>query len=176
MIIAVGTENKAKNKGVSRAVLQVWPDAQFESYSVDSGVADQPHSEEETIKGAINRAQAVLKKSEQATYGVGLEGGLTTNQYGMFLMGWVAIVDRNGTIGLGASAHVRLPDDFQKALEQGRELGEYTRERFADSGNEIRHSNGTFGILTNDLCTRVDQFSDATKSALAIFLKPELYS
>jgi inosine/xanthosine triphosphatase len=175
MKLAVGTQNKAKLQAVEVAFGKVYPHIKATGFEVESGIAEQPTSDEESIQGAINRAQSALAKMATAQYGVGLEGNVVTISDRMFLHGWVAIIDQNGAIGLGHSSGLELPSSIRTAIEGGAELGPVLQEMLNDKDNEIRHSLGTNGVLSNGLYTRVDEFVDATTVALAKFAKPELY-
>ena len=175
MIVAVGTKNRAKIEGVSRALGKAWADAEIISVESDSGVSAMPMTDEEGILGAINRAKGALKSVAGAVYGIGLEGTANENKYGVFLGGWVAIVDNTGKAGIGSSGKVLLPEWIAKRLKAGEELGPITQNMMGDSENKIRHSLGTCGLLTNGLYTRVDEFEEATKCALAKFLAGDFY-
>lgn len=63
MNIAIGTTNRAKVGAVIDALTAFYPNANFIPIQVDSNVADQPFSDEETRLGAMNRAQ---RRSKQA--------------------------------------------------------------------------------------------------------------
>jgi len=175
IILAVGTQNKAKLQAVETAFHKVYAQVQASGLEVESGISDQPMNDEESIKGAINRAQSALAQLSTAQYGIGLEGNVVTISDRMFLHGWVAIINQVGEIGLGHSSGIELPLSIRQALESGAELGPVLQEMLDDTENEIRHTIGTNGILTDGLYTRVDEFVDATTVALAKFLKPELY-
>ena len=174
MKIAIGTLNKAKNAAVQNVVNSVWSDAEFISIETDSGISSQPLDDEETIKGAINRAKHALSKTD-AEYGIGLEGGVHSTKHGMFLHGWVAIIDKNHNIGLGQSASIQLPKKIEERILNGEELGPIIQELMKDDKDTIRHNEGTNGILTNGLYTRVKEFEDATRCALAKFVSKDWY-
>ena len=175
MKIAIGTLNKAKNEAVQNVIRKVWPQAQYFSTKTSSNIKEQPLTDEEGIEGAINRANHALQLIPEADYGIGLEGTVDTNKYGMFLSGWVAIIDREGKTSIGCSGKVLMPDYLASRLIQGEELGLIVQEYLNDTNNEVRHSSGTNGLLTNNLYTRVREFEDATLCALAKFVSPEIY-
>ena len=174
MKIAIGTLNKAKNTAVENIIRLVWKDAEFISVETDSDISSQPLSDEDAIKGAINRAKQALDNTD-ADYGFGLEGTVNSNKYGMFLHGWAAIIDKNGNIGLGQSASIEIPGRIAHRINAGEELGPIIQELMKDDKNIIRHNEGAGGILTNGLYTRVDEFEDAIRCALAKFVNPEWY-
>lgn len=173
--VAVGSQNKAKLAAVEQVFGRVFEGVEINGYDVESGVSDQPMNDEESIEGAKSRAVAAMEQDESADYGVGLEGNVVTIAGRMFLHGWVAVADRSGTVGLGHSSGLELPESIRKELEAGKELGPVLQEMLGDEDNEIRHSTGTNGVLSGELYTRVDEFTHATACALAKFIKPELY-
>ena len=180
MKIAIGTLNKAKVSAVENIIKTIWNDVEFYSIETDSKISAQPLTDEESIRGAITRAkEAIIKVNKQynvnVDYGIGLEGNIQNNSYAMFLHGWVAIVDKEGQIGLGQSASVQLPKKIESRINAGEELGPMMQKLLKDDENKIRHSEGTNGILTNGLYTRVNEFEDATKCALARFVNKNWY-
>lgn len=176
MRIAIGTLNKAKTEAVKNIIEKVWPGSQYFSVQTDSKIRAQPLSDEEGIEGAINRANQALEKfSLEVDYGIGLEGTVDTNKYGMFLSGWVAIINKKGEVGIGCSGKVLMPEYLKQKLDQGNELGPIVQNLLNDPENKIRHSSGTNGLLTNNLYTRVREFEDATLCALGKFVAPKIY-
>lgn len=173
MKIVVCTLNKAKNDAVRNVVSKVWKDVEFISIKTNSGISDQPMSDEESIQGAINRAKEGLQQIEGADYSIGLEGNVDENQFGMFLNGWAAIINKRGLIGLGCSGKVEIPKDIANQLREGKELGPLMQELMED--NSLRNNQGTNGVLTNGLYTRTKEFEDAVSCALAKFVNSEMY-
>lgn len=172
--IAIGTENQAKIKAVENIIKSIWPDAQFSHHKTDSMISAQPLSDEEAIKGAINRARQALNDGN-ADYGIGLEGTVDSNSHGMFLHGWVAVIDKDDNVGLGQSASIQLPKNIENRINNGEELGPIMQQLMKDDKNTIRHNEGTNGILTNGLYSRVKEFEDATRCALARFVNKDGY-
>jgi len=175
MKILIATENRAKVQAVKEVFTQRFPQAEFFTAKYESEVSDQPLSESEGIQGAINRALNAKKDQGEMDFYVGLEGYVDTNQFGMFLAGAVAIVDENEEVGVGISAKMQIPNFMRRAIENGRELGPLVQEMMQDDENKIRHTEGTGGILTDGLFTRMEEFQNATKCALARFLTPHLF-
>lgn len=171
MKIIISTENRAKIEAVETVFKQVWPELEIISEKFSSDVADQPLSEEEGIQGANNARQ----KYSDADYFVGLEGYVNTNQYGMFLAGAVAVIRNDSATGIGISAKMQLPDFIKDKINKGAELGPIIKELANDVEENIKHHDGTNGILSKGLYNRVDEFKDATKCALTRFQTPELY-
>lgn len=172
MIIAVGTGNRVKIRAARKALKMSKIEAEIVPVGVDSGVSPQPKSNAEAITGAINRAKASMSKAD-ADMGIGMEGTVYENGHGMFLTGWVAVVDNNGNIGIGSSGSIMLPEKIASRLRNGEELGNVIEEMENEQG--IRANRGTIGVLTKGTVKREDEFVTATLLALARFLSHEYY-
>ncbi len=175
MRVVIGSLNRAKGEAVRNVFNKVFENIDFEQVNVSSGVREQPLCDDEAILGAINRAEGALKKFSDFDFGVGLEGTVNTNKYGMFIRGWVAIVSKDGVVSIGSSGSVLLPHYLRERIEAGEELGPVIQDLMNDSENEIRHSLGALGVLTNGLYTRVDQFENAVSCALSKFVASKYY-
>lgn len=177
MKISVGTKNKAKLDACDAILHLAFDDVSIVAHDVPSGIAAMPMTNEDTAQGAVNRAHAALDADPDAELGIGLEGGVYEGPLRrMYLLGWAAIVSRDGTIGIGHSAAVALPEDIADELRSGAELGPLMQTRMGDVDNEIRHSLGTTGLLTNGLYPRNREFEDALRNAVASFVAPEFYN
>lgn len=171
--IAVGSKNPVKVAAVKKVCRKIWPQAKVVSLEVNSGVKVQPLSDAEAIKGAKNRARAVLKAAK-ADLGFGLEGNVVEISAGMFVTGWAAAIDQRGRIGLGSSGRLLLPKKVAQKIKKGGELGPVIDEFFG--GKNLKQKTGAAGILTGNLITRQLTFEIAIIFALAKFLKPKYYS
>jgi inosine/xanthosine triphosphatase len=171
-LVAVGSTNPVKVAAVRTTFAQLLPTARVEAISVDSGVPAQPLSDEEMVAGAIARAEAALIHSA-ADLGVGLEGGTQVSPWGHLLSGWVAVVDRQGRVGLGSAGRIVLPQPLAEAIQQGEELGP-AMDRLSGQSN-TRQGPGAVGILTNQLVRREEAFRVGLAYALARFFHPEWY-
>lgn len=173
MRVAIGTKNNAKIEGVKRAFNLVYKNVEFLSFETDSKIRAQPLNDDEAILGAKNRATQAIKLCDNVDFGVGLEGTVDENEFGMFLCGWVVIIDKNNEIGIGSSPKILLPDWIAKKLRNGEELGPIIQEFMKD--NSIRQNLGTCGVLTNGLYSRIDEFNHATQNALSKFIGEKYY-
>lgn len=172
MKIAVGTKNPVKIAAVEAVIERIWPGADVVSIDVPSGVSIQPMSDEEAIVGATNRAKLSLEKMD-ADYGIGLEGCGIDTKHGMFLSGWVVVIDRNGKIGTGSGGRILLPQKIAAEVRRGRELGPVMDE--FSGGHNTKQKEGAVGILTNGLVMRKDAFEGSLVYALARFLNEGWY-
>lgn len=153
--IVLGSTNKAKWQAVKEWMEQNNSEMTLTAQQVPSFVSDQPYGDEETMQGAINRADGALKTSG-AAYGIGLEGGLMTIGDTLYLCNWGALAAADGRIVVASGARVPLPKDLACQLQSGEELG-VVIDRYAQ-GNDLRHHTGTIGILTRGAVTRITMF------------------
>ncbi len=171
--VAVGSANPVK-LGAVRAVL-AWasPDATVEPVTVPSGVRDQPFGDDETIRGARNRARAA-REAMDADLGIGLEGGVVDGPDGMRSCAWCVAVHRDGREGVGGSLAMPLPNAVAAMIRDGMELGYAMDELVAAHGT--KHGKGAVGILTGGRIDRQGAYEVLVTYALAPFVTPELFA
>lgn len=172
MKVAVGSTNPVKVTAVATMFSRVWPEAEIAPVAVPSGVRAMPLSDEETITGARNRA-ASARAELDADFGVGLEGGVQAESFGLVLQGWVVIVDRHGRHGIGGCSRLQLPSAIAQRIVTGEELG-YIMDDILNDHN-TKQKGGAVGALTNNLVVRGEAFATAVAYALAPFVTPDLY-
>jgi inosine/xanthosine triphosphatase len=187
IIIAVGSTRKPKLGAVSEALTVIGPAldaaARFEvvGCEVESGVGHTPATCEELMRGARQRAEALVQlaheKGETWHYFVGLEGGLDTveedGQRRVFLESWAYVSD--GSRGhFGRSGGVELPEALaEEVLEKGIELS-VAIDKFAGAAG-IRDAQGAWGVLSGNLITRQKAFRVAIIAAFAPFYNAKMY-
>lgn len=172
MKISIGSKNPVKIKAVEKVITQIWADAEIVPVEASSGVREQPMSDDEAIEGATNRARQSLERTG-ADVGIGLEGCIIDTGYGMFVSGWVVVIDKNGALGIGGGGRLLLPERIASEVRKGRELGPVMDEFIGD--HNIKQKQGTVGILTNNVVSRVDAFERTVVYALATFMNPQYY-
>jgi inosine/xanthosine triphosphatase len=174
MKVAVGSRNPVKISATRSAFKKLWPDSKWNVVGVDvsSGVADQPMSDNESIKGASNRAKRAMK-NENADYGVGMEGGLQKIGKNWFDCGWMVVVDRKGRMGIGSTVRIETPKKLIKLIKQGKELGEANDLYFKEENS--KQGQGHFGLMTKGLITRTHGYSEGLIMALTRFVHPDLW-
>jgi inosine/xanthosine triphosphatase len=185
--IAVGSTRRPKLNAVNEAVKAFAPafgtDAEFAvvGFAVESGVSHTPLSGAELMRGARQRAEALVRatggNSEGWSYFVGLEGGLDVVQEDstrrVFLESWAYVTD--ATSGhYGRSGSVELPETIcREVLDNGVELS-VAIDRFAGAAG-IRDAQGAWGVLSRDLITRQESFRVALIAAFAPFYNATMY-
>jgi len=174
MKIAVGSTNPVKINATKLAFQKVWPKKKWEvvGLEIPSGVFEQPMSDVESIKGATNRAKGALKQAK-ADFGVGLEGGLQKFGEKWFDCGWIIVIDKKSTIGVGSSIRMQTPPKIMEFVKNGMEVGDIDDILFGQKNTKQKQ--GHFGLMTGGVLTREDAYLDGVISALTRFLKPELY-
>ncbi|CAM3765095.1 DUF84 family protein [Mesobacillus zeae] len=154
MLVVVGSKNPAKLIAV-RNVFEGY-DCEIAGADIPSGVRNQPMSDEETIKGAVNRAEAALL-IQDAQIGIGLEGGVEVTESGLYLCNWGALAADGLETVIAGGARIPLPPEVASRLLDGEELGPVMDE-YAGKRN-IRKNEGAVGIFTNGKVNRGEMFS-----------------
>jgi inosine/xanthosine triphosphatase len=170
MRIAIGSTNPVKIRAVEKVLRPLYAEVEFTSQEVPSGVPVQPIGNEETRRGALNRARAVLEATG-ADWGVGLEGGIIQTELGVMTTAWCVIVDLAGRTGVGGAANMLLPEAVVTRVLGGVELGE-AMDEYA-SVDDVKRKMGAIGILTRGLIDRQGAYEYIVKLALARFLWEE---
>ncbi len=183
IIVAVGSKRRPKLDSVRETLAALGPkfglgtDFEVVGVAVSSGVRHTPLSREETMSGARNRAEAVLRiareKNESWKYFVGLEGGIdVVNEHRnrwVFLENWAYLADATGRASFGQSGAIALPEPLAvRVVDEGIELAEAIDAYAGQTG--VRDAQGAWGVLTHNLITRQDSYRIALISAFATFL------
>ncbi len=185
--IAVGSTRRPKLNAVAEAatlfkgVLAPDMTLEIQGYEVESGVGHTPSSREELMRGARQRAEALIYRlraaNESADYFVGLEGGLDVavenGHRCVLLESWAYVTD--GTRGhFGCSGSIEMPEALaDDVLSNGTELS-VAIDRFAGAVG-IRDAQGAWGILSANLISRQEAFRVAVVAAFAPFYNNKMY-
>jgi inosine/xanthosine triphosphatase len=183
IIVAVGSMRRPKLDAVREALAELGPKlgtdtvCEVVGVEVSSGVRHTPLSREETMSGARNRAEAVLRiareKSQPWKYFVGLEGGIDVvhergNRW-VFLENWAYVADTSGRRSFGQSGAIALPEPLAtRVVDNGVELAEAIDAFAGQTG--VRDAQGAWGVLTHNLITRQDSYRIALISAFGSLL------
>lgn len=134
--------------------------ATVDAVAVDSGVGDQPVGDDESIRGATNRAERALADRD---LGVGLEGGVAEGPDGWYLIMWTAATDGEET-HLGCGPRLRLPDRITERVQDGEELGPVMDDVIGETG--VKRNQGAAGVLTDGIIDRETALLTAVAGAL----------
>lgn len=172
--IVVASRNPVKVEATKHGFERIFPGDRFElrQVSVPSGVSDQPESDGETLQGANQRAQNARIECPDATYWVGIEGGIEDSSRGMRAFAWVVVLAENG-LGRGHSGGFFLPDRVADLVRQGKELGEADDIVFGRQNS--KQQEGAIGLLTHGAMDRRELYEHAVVLALVSLRNPELY-
>jgi inosine/xanthosine triphosphatase len=194
-IIAVGSTRGPKLDATRDALKEfaslLVPNDQFEimGFDVDSGVRHTPLSAADSMRGAQQRAHALMKMAavqrETYSYYVGLEGGLEvlsnpepeinpqSPKRRVLLESWAYVTD--GVRGhFGRSGGIELPETLaEDVLDGGVELAQAI-DKFSGSAG-IRDGQGAWGVLSGNLITRREAFRVALVAAFAPFYNAALF-
>jgi len=172
--VAVGSRNPVKLAAVRAILERVQPSLHLEGVEVESGVPEQPVGDEQTQRGARNRAIAALRVTG-AELAVGLEGGVVVLDDGrMRSCAWAVVVDHNGREGMGGSLSMPLPELVAARIRAGEELG-HAMDAIANVVG-TKHGRGAVGILTAGLIDRQGAYEPMVAYALAPWLAPAFFA
>ncbi len=172
--IIVASRNPVKIQATLYGFQRMFAGEEFEiqQITVPSGVSDQPKSDEEAIRGALNRACQASQAIPSASYWVGIEGGVQEWGQDMVAFAWVVILDQ-ARIGKGRTGTFFLPNEVSRLIHQGMELGEADDIVFGRTNS--KQENGAVGLLTGDVIDRAAFYEQAVILALIPFRNPDLY-
>jgi inosine/xanthosine triphosphatase len=171
--IIVASTNPVKIQAALNGFRAMFPDTEFSAsgVSVPSGVSDQPMTSAETLQGAFNRARAARELSPDAIYWVGIEGGCEAEGDELSCFAWVVVLSGD-TVGKSRTGTFYLPVEVATLVHQGVELG-IADDRVFGRANS-KQQNGSVGLLTADVITRVEYYVHAVILALIPFANPTL--
>lgn len=178
MKIFVGSKNPVKINAVINAGSETWPDLEVEGFEVPSGIAEQPMSDDETRKGASNRAKAALAEGIKAhsdqkyphdqVLGIGMEGGVfELNPGELWSTVWVSVIDQNGNLHESCGARFKVPTIVAKKILAGEEMGPIVAQ--VAKTPDVRSKQGMIGVITNNFVDRTESYVIIAKLALGLW-------
>ncbi len=172
--VIIASKNPVKIQAVETGFQQMFPEENFcfEGVSVASEVSDQPMSNQETLKGAINRAHNAQSANIEAHFWVGIEGGIDTLDQEMEAFAWIVVQSKH-QIGKARTGAFFLPKKVQALIRQGKELGEADDLVFGDHNS--KQKGGAVGLLTGNVIDRKGLYVPAVIMALIPFKNVEFY-
>jgi inosine/xanthosine triphosphatase len=213
--VAVGSDNPCKIHSVRDALLQVIASQhspqqkeaslQVEGFRVESGVTAQPMGDDETQRGAKNRAMAAYQCYEKKFLkpphlAVGLEGGLewSNDKSILWCMAWMACCGKTGDGFLeellGGPTTVAAVEELSDKLSWGLAktasfampppITEYVKQgmELGEADDKVfnrvnsKQGSGTVGILTNGIITRASYYQHALVLALVPWIRADVYT
>ncbi len=172
--VALGSTNPAKRRALESALASLFGDERppVTCLEVASGVSAQPWGDEQTRRGAANRARAALAGAPaSAAVGIGLEGGVARDGGALWAFSWTVAVSRSGERSAARSAAFALPREVAALLDDGLELGEAMDRLYGVRAS--KRSLGAVGLLTGGGLDRAELYAQPVLLALATLLTRE---
>ncbi|MDF4402966.1 inosine/xanthosine triphosphatase [Vibrio parahaemolyticus] len=166
--VVIASLNPAKINAVKSAFQSSFPQQTFEfvGISVPSEVADQPMTNEETHRGAVNRVKNAKVEMPTADFYVGLEAGIEGN----VTFAWM-VIESDTHRGESRSASLMLPPEVLAQLADANELGDVMDKVFGTEN--IKQKGGAISLLTQNQLTRSSVYHQALILALIPFTNPD---
>ncbi|MFW0964538.1 inosine/xanthosine triphosphatase [Vibrio parahaemolyticus] len=166
--VVIASLNPAKINAVKSAFQSAFPQQAFEfvGISVPSEVADQPMTNEETHRGALNRVKNAKVEMPTADLYVGLEAGIEGN----VTFAWM-VIESDTHRGESRSASLMLPPEVLAQLADANELGDVMDKVFGTEN--VKQKGGAISLLTQNQLTRRSVYHQALILALIPFTNPD---
>jgi non-canonical (house-cleaning) NTP pyrophosphatase len=198
MLVVLGSRRGPKLRALEAVLRELggkFAAAEVVAREAESGVRETPLQRDEIMRGAWNRAEAIRALVPDANFLVGMEGGLHIADCGLriadferfrseegnpqseirnpqwgWLENWACVSDGRRTY-FGCGGSVPLPEAIiREVVERGRSLAEVIDQ--LSGKQDVRSSEGTWGILTGGRITREAVFRRALLNAFAPFYSP----
>ncbi len=147
MKIIVGSKNEHKLKAVEQAAKEFLTEFEVIGMKTNSRVSETPNGDDETLTGAMNRANAGREAHPDAYYTIGLESGFNTVLGETYVSNWCTITNKNGTVVNVAGIQFKKPDE---------------------SG-----PTGYIGVVSGDALTRQDIIAQLVRDAFILMRSKE---
>ena len=173
MYIILGSTSPVKVNATKQAFQTYFDDVEVTALPLPSGVKAFPTSDEETLRGAMNRAEKARELEPRADFAVGIEGGLVRLESHVFVH-QIAVVIKDDIKGIGISQGYIAPDRLIDQLDMESDDSRRIIDGYFGR-NEILSDEGVIGVITNGVLTRTDASRDAVICAMTRFINPEYY-
>ncbi|MFH1173103.1 MAG: inosine/xanthosine triphosphatase [bacterium] len=168
MKIIIGTNNQVKIEAV-KEILADYPhlkEAAVTNQETVSGVSEQPKSLEETVQGAMNRAQ---KSFTDCDYSLGLKSGLMAvpNSKSGFMDVCVCAIYDGREFHLGLSSAWEAPKKVMDyMIKDGLDMNQAALKAGLTKNEKVGSAEGLVGIMTKGRLTRKEYTKEAIRTAL----------
>jgi inosine/xanthosine triphosphatase len=173
-LVAIGSRNAAKTKGVKEVFSQFFPGCRFVEVETSSVVRAQPVGMEQLLAGASKRAEFALSHTA-AYFGVGVEAGLLALAPRKHVnLQAAVIVDNDGHSGTGLSCGFLIPDRFVDRMQrEGQELDRYSHE--LTGAERIAEEEGIVYHVSKGRVSRFQMTEQCVTMALIPWLNRKAY-
>ena len=172
--VVVGSLNPVKLNAVKEALKLIYPSLSLKvkGVNVESGVSAMPMTDDESRKGAYQRAlNAHNLTGEKLT--VGLEGGLSKVGQTWYLTSWAAVFFNSFT---SQASSLRMPVPYkvgEKIIHEKVELGEVIDALVSEEN--VKQERGAIGVFTSGLISRTELFRSSIICAFAPLITPKYF-
>lgn len=172
VMIALGTENKRKSQTV-RDVFSSFLNKEvvIQTFPADSGVGKTPW-DEETFRGARNRALAARKIYPEAEFSVGLESGLIERYGHIYEEAWACVITTSGQEFFGYSSGLKVPDFITEKMKKMK-FEHYEVMNLLDREAKRINNDDTWGTYSDKLIIRDVSLTEALRNALIQIFAPQ---
>jgi inosine/xanthosine triphosphatase len=184
LVVGVGSHNPVKVNAVRQTLMTRFPQVIVEGWEVASGVPAQPRTDEETYRGAMNRAHAVLAQAQArqvahvrserrdlkqpaTILGVGLEGGVFSQGSELWSTVWVVVEDEEGLIYPANGARFPIPLSVARLIQDGQDMGS-VMEKMAGE-RDIGSKQGMIGVITHNFTDRTTEYASIAQMAFGLW-------
>jgi len=173
MHVVLGSTSPVKVNATKEAFGIYFDDVEVKALPIASGVKAFPTSDEETLRGALNRAEKARTLEPEADFSIGIEGGLVKLE-GYVLVHQVAAVMKGNIKGIGVSQGYVAPNRLIRQLDMETDESRRVIDDYFGVG-EVLSKEGVIGIMTKGALTRTEASRDAVICALTRFVNPNYY-
>lgn len=170
--VFVGSTNPVKINAVKLAMDSLEIDVT--GLKTPSNVDEQPRSDEETRKGAQNRAKAAWVQGKKAqpgateVIGIGLEGGVMDHHNGdLWSTVWICLTDDGETLYESNGARFPIPAPFDELIRSGGEMGPVVAK--ITGVHNVKHKEGMIGVITDNFVQRTEVYAAIAKIAVGLW-------
>ncbi len=172
MKVYVGSKNRVKIEAVKSAFSKFFEkDVEVIGVSVDNGVGKQPY-DEQTWKGAINRAKNAMKEYRDGDFWVGIESGIFSQYDRYFVANCIVVMDKNGNWSFGMSPWFEITKELYERIRKSEEMERVMEELF--NIKDIGEKMGAIGVFTKGIMNRKELTEYGVIAALAGYWERKL--
>lgn len=181
MNIAIGTTNAIKIQAVEEVIKDYFQfvSAKIRTFSVPSGISEQPLSLEEIIAGAKNRARNAFAECHDCKYSFGIESGLfeACGTQSGYLEACICCIYDGAEDHIGLSCGFELPSHILGlVLDEKMDLSQACYHSGVTTNTKLGAAEGLIGILTKGRVTRKDYTKQSVTTALIRLENASLYN
>lgn len=166
-LVGVGSTNPVKIQAVVNAIGKRIGEVRVVGREVASLVSSQPMSDDETQRGARERARGALHFLK-ADIGVGLEGGVFIENGRVWNTVWCCVIDAKGGEILVNGSRFILPEKLSREILKGKEMGDAMDALTGIS--EVHKKMGMLGVVTEGWVDRRSEYCHLVELAMGRLL------